>query len=128
MNRSLRLAAAITLALSVVAPAFAQTSNDLRSIVEVRNTVVQLVEALLQKGVMTREQAQAMVAAAQTRAAEAEKARTDRDAAEAGAVRVTRVPELVKQEIAQQVSAEIRKDVTADVVAQAKSDGWGVPG
>ena len=49
---------------------------------EVRNTVINLLEALVQKGVMTREQAEAMVAPAQDKATADAKARAAQDAAE----------------------------------------------
>ena len=40
---------------------------------------------------------------------------------------MTYVPEIVKQEISQQVAADIEKKVSADVVARAQTEGWGVP-
>lgn len=107
-------------------PAHAQ--SDARSLDELRNTVINLLQALVEKGVMTKEQAEAMVTAAQTKAAADAKARADQDAAEAGAVRVTHVPEIVKQQISDQVSAQITDDVVQQVTTQAKSEGWGVPG
>lgn len=123
------LRAAITLALlGAGAPALAQTSDEKRSLEEVRNTVINLLEALVQKGVMTQEQAQAMVAAAQTKAATDAQARATQNADESNAVRVTHVPEVVRKQIGEQVSADIADDVTRQVVAQAQTAGWGVPG
>lgn len=107
-------------------PAFAQAEGQ--ALDELRNTVINLLEALVQKGVMTREQAQTMVDAAQKKASADAQARAAEDADAAGSVRVTYVPEIVRQQISEQVSADIRDDVTQQVVAQAKSDGWGVPG
>lgn len=119
---------AVTLALaSASATALAQ-GDEARSLEEVRNTVINLLEALVQKGVMTKEQAEAMVAAAQSKAATDAEARAAQDAAESDAVRVTYVPEIVQQQISKQVGAEIKDDVTKQVVAQAQADGWGVPG
>ncbi|MBB6091239.1 polyhydroxyalkanoate synthesis regulator phasin [Povalibacter uvarum] len=127
MQQSRGLRAAVVLALMAVSsPTLAQTSTQ--SFDEVRNTVINLLEALVQKGVMTREQAESMVASAQAKASATAKAQSDRDAAEAGAVRVTYVPETVRQQIGQEVSARIKDDVTQQVVAQAQADGWGVPG
>lgn len=123
------LRAAVALALFAASPAaFSQSTASAQSLEELRNTVVNLLEALVQKGVMTREQAQAMVAAAQDKAAADAKARTDQQAAESDAVRVTYVPEIVKQQIGEQVSAQIKDDVAKQVIAQAQADGWGVPG
>jgi hypothetical protein len=129
MNRSglLRSAVAVAIA-SLIVPAGARAQSDARSLDEVRNTVVNLLEALVHKGVMTREQAAEMVASAQEKAAEAAQAQATRDAAEQGAVRVTYVPEIVKQQIRDEVRAELTGEVAKDVVAQAKADGWGVPG
>lgn len=119
------LAVALAL-LSASAPAWSQSSGQ--SLDELRNTVINLLETLVQKGVMTREQAETMVASAQSKAAADAKAQADRDASESGAVRVTYVPEVVRQQISEQVSADIKDDVTKQVVAQAQADGWGVPG
>lgn len=120
--------AAVSLALLSATAAQAQSAGEARSLEEVRNTVINLLEALVQKGVMTKDQAEAMVAAAQNKAATDAKVRADKDAAESGAVRVTYVPETVKQQISQQVSAAIKDDVAKQVMAQAQTEGWGVPG
>lgn len=95
---------------------------------ELRNTVVNLLEALVQKGVMTREQAQAMVANAQSKAATDAKAKADEEVTEKDAVRVTHVPQIVRDDISKQVSAELKPQVTQEVIAQAKAEKWGVPG
>ncbi len=54
------------------------------------------------------------------------------DAAEAageeGAVRVTYVPEIVKEEIQAAVAADVQDVVVEDVVERARTEGWGVPG
>ena len=98
---------AVLVALLAAQPnAWAQSPGDARSLEELRNTVVNLLEALVQKGVMTKEQAEAMVSAAQDKAAQDAKARSDRDAQETDAVRVTYVPEVVRRQIGEQVSAE----------------------
>lgn len=122
--------AAVALALLAASTsAWSQAQSDeARSLEEVRNTVINLLEALVQKGVMTSEQAQAMVAAAQEKATADAKVRAEQDAAESDAVRVTYVPEIVRKQISEQVRAEIKEEVTKDVMAQAKADGWGVPG
>lgn len=122
------LKAAIVLALMGASSLAHAQSGDARSLEEVRNTVINLLQALIENGVMTKEQAEAVVAAAQTRAVADAKARADQDAAEASAVRVTHVPEIVKQQISEQVSGQIRDDVAQRVMTQAKTEGWGVPG
>jgi hypothetical protein len=106
----------------------AQSTQEARAVEEVRNTVINLLEALVQKGVMTKEQAAAMVAAAQEKAGADARARADQDAAEKDAVRVTYVPELVRKQISDQVRADIKAEVTQDVMTRAQSEGWGIPG
>lgn len=113
--------------MAAAVPAHSQ-SDDMRALEEVRNTVINLLEALVQKGVMTREQAEAMVAAAQQKATADAQVRAEQAAAEQDAVRVTYVPEIVRKQISDQVRADIKEEVTQDVMAQAKSAGWGVPG
>ncbi|HKU16670.1 MAG TPA: putative porin [Steroidobacteraceae bacterium] len=122
----LHLAVSATL-LAASSSACAQ-SSEARGLEEVRNTVVNLLEALVQKGVMTKEQAEQMVAAAQSKAAADAKTRADSTGDESNAVRVTYVPEIVRQQISEQVSASIKDDVTRQVTAQAQAEGWGVPG
>jgi polyhydroxyalkanoate synthesis regulator phasin len=127
-NKSLlSTAIALTLVAGVHVPAFAQ-GDDARAVEEVRNTIINLLEALVKKGLLTQEQAQAMVADAQAKADTVAKAKADQDAAEKDAVRVAYVPQIVKDEISKQVSAELKSSVTKDVIAQAKTEQWGVPG
>jgi hypothetical protein len=116
--------ALILLTLGSTSPALADAA---RSLDEVRNTVVNLLDALVQQGVVTREQAQQMVAQAQGQAERETQARQAEDADAAGAVRVTYVPQVVKDEISAQVREEIRPQVVQDVVAQAQAEQWGVP-
>jgi hypothetical protein len=116
--------ALVLLTLGAVSPALA---DEARSLDEVRNTVVNLLDALVQQGVVTREQAQQMVAEAQGKADREAQARQAQDADAAGAVRVTYVPQVVKDEISAQVREEIRPQVVQDVVAQAQAEQWGVP-
>lgn len=119
--------AAVALTLLMHSTAWSQDAQQ-RSLEAVRNTVINLLEALVQKGVMTREQAEAMVADAQTKATADADARASKEAAEADAVRVTYVPEIVRKQISEQVRDEVKDEVTKEVMAQAKADGWGVPG
>ncbi len=103
-------------------------ADEAKSLDEVRNTVINLLDALVQKGVMTKEQAQQMVAEAQSKAERDSKVRAESDADAGSAVRVTYVPQVVRDEISAQVSEQVRPQVVKDVVAQAQSEQWGVPG
>ncbi|HEY5756062.1 MAG TPA: putative porin [Steroidobacter sp.] len=107
--------------------AFAQTSET-QSLQELRNTVINLLDGLVKRGVITREQAEQMVADAQTKAVADAKAKADVDAAEKDAIRVTHVPQIVRDEISKQIRAELTPEVTKEVIAQAKEEKWGVPG
>jgi polyhydroxyalkanoate synthesis regulator phasin len=125
LKRSLAAAAvATTLLLSRSGPARA---DEAQSLEELRNTVINLLEGLVQKGVLTKEQAQAMVNDAQAKAAAQAKAKTEQDKAEEGAVRVPYIPEIVKDQIKDEVRQGLRADVTHDVVEEAKLEKWGVP-
>lgn len=120
--------AAVALTLLMHAPAWSQSADaEKQSLEEVRNTVINLLQALVQKGVMTREQAEAMVADAQAKATEGAKARAAKEAAESDAVRVTYVPESVRKQITEEVREDVKQEVTQEVMAEAKQEGWGVP-
>ena len=128
MGRAFRAATA-SLAL-ILTPVMACHADDERqSLEELRNTVVNLLQALVDQGVISREKAQQMVKAAQDKAAKDAAAETGATAKEEeGAVRVPYVPQIVKDEIAKQVAEEVRPGVVADVVKEAKDEKWGVPG
>jgi hypothetical protein len=120
--------------IAVMAAAAADTraaANSPEAVEELRNTVVGLLEALVQRGVITREQAEAMVATAQRKAAADAAARITRDDSlgpdERDAIRVTHVPEIVQQQISERVRNDIRPQVVEDVAKLAKSELWGVP-
>ncbi len=110
----------------VFAPVVACLAADERqSLEELRNTVINLINALVEQGVISREKAAQMVKAAQDKAA-ADAAAVAK--ADEGAVRVPYVPQIVKDEIAKQVAQEVKPGVVADVLKDAKTQAWGVPG
>jgi len=126
------IACAVCVAVTFTAqPAAADSANEQRSLEEMRNTLVNLLQALVEKGLLTREQAQMLVKQAQDKAAADAAARVAQNAAAAkedeNAVRVTHVPQIVKDEISKQVAQEVQPAVVADVVKQAKQEKWGVP-
>ncbi len=120
-------------ALTVLAPpsGAAESSTEQRSLEEVRNTVINLLQALIERGLLTRDQAQQLVKQAQDKAEADAAARVAKDAERAkeeeSAVRVPYVPQIVKDEISKQVAEEIKPAVVADVVKEAKEQRWGVP-
>jgi hypothetical protein len=104
-------------------PAFA--ADERQSFEELRNTVINLLQALVEQGVITREKAEQMVKNAQDKAA-TDSAKVAQS--EQGAVRVPYVPDIVKDEIAKQVEKDVKPAVVAEVVQEAKNEKWGVPG
>src|SRR5580693_5091861 len=126
-------AAGCSALLMVLAPA-AQAADDAaekQSVEEVRNTVINLLQALVDKGLLTREQAQQLVKQATDKAAADAAALAAKNAAQAkeeeNAVRVPYVPQIVKDEISKQVEQDVKPAVVADVVDEAKKEKWGVP-
>jgi polyhydroxyalkanoate synthesis regulator phasin len=103
-------------------------ASEQQAMLELRNTVVNLLQGLVQRGVLSEDDARKMVADAQSRAQTDVAALRAQEKAEEGAVRVTYVPETVKDEIAAEVAKDVAPAVVDDVVARAKDEGWGVPG
>src|SRR3984885_2739541 len=98
-NGKVLRAALASLAITL-APAIACRADERQSLEELRNTVVNLLQVLVDQGVITREKAAQMVKAAQ-----------DKAAADAAAV-----------------ANEVKPGVVADVLNEAKTEKWGVPG
>lgn len=129
LNVKMMRAAVACLAL-VLAPMLVCRADDERqSVEELRNTVINLLQALVDQGVISKEKAQQMVKSAQTKAAQDHAMDSGTVAkGEEGAVRVPYVPQIIKDEIAKQVAEEVKPAVVADVVQEAKTEKWGVPG
>jgi polyhydroxyalkanoate synthesis regulator phasin len=125
-NRSIRVAACVSLILAGGSAAQA-ASSEAQSLNELRNTVVNLLQGLVDRGVLTREQAEQMVRDAQTKAQADAATTAATEAAEANAVRVPYVPEVVREELRKQVAAELGEQVTRDVKEAALNEGWGSP-
>lgn len=102
-----------TLALAALFALPAQ-ANEGASIDTLRQTTMNLIDALVDTGVLTREKADELV-----KAAEAKAARTAAKAKKDSTVRVQYVPESVK--------AEIREQLKQEVLAQARTEGWAAP-
>lgn len=101
-------------------------------LLELKNTILNLVDELVKQGVISAEKATEMKSQAALKAREqvAREAVAGGTAVEAQStpatvVRVPYVPEFVKDEIRAQVREELRQDVTNDVVALAKAEEWG---
>ena len=91
-------------------------ADDRESLEALRETTLNLIDALVEQKVFSREQADTMVKAAQAKAAKTVAAEKPK----AGApVRVQYVPETVKN--------EIRDQLRQEVLAQAKAERWAEP-
>ncbi len=128
MQAKHRQTLATLLTLLAAGTAAAAQSPEERSLSELRNTVVNLLQGLVEQGVISREKAAQMVRDAQSKATADADAVAARDKEEEGAVRVPYVPQIVKDELRKQVAADLGDKVTKDVIDQAKSESWGVPG
>ncbi|AAZ96313.1 conserved hypothetical protein [Thiobacillus denitrificans ATCC 25259] len=114
-----RTAVALAVAAICTGSAWAAAPEDERARVELlHETTLNLIQLLVEQGVLKQEAADAMLKKAQQQAAE-KTAQAQAAEAEAtkGVVRVTFVPETVKR--------EIREQVRQEVVAQAKLERWG---
>lgn len=131
--RAGQVALSCSLALAMFASHGAQAANERTELLELKNTIVNLVDALVEQKVLTAAQADALKREA------AEKARAQgaqepaevvtepmpTDAPGKKVVRVPYVPQFVKDEIRRDVKAELRKEVAADVALKAKEEKWG---
>jgi hypothetical protein len=122
-----RVAAALLLALLSPALMAQQTDAERQSLEELRNTVIGMLQALVDKGLLTREQAEQLVKQAQEKAAAEAAAAAARNAAQAkeeqNAVRVPYVPEIVKDQIRKDVVAEVAPDIKKEVASQLNQQG-----
>lgn len=103
----------------------AEPASAQRNLEELRNTVINLLQGLVDRGVLTREQAGQMVREAQDKAAADAATVAAQEKAEQDAVRVPYVPEIVKQEIRKQVAADLTREVTTSMEETARAEGWG---
>lgn len=85
-----------------------------------RQTTFNLIQALVQQGLLTADKAEMLLKSAAVAPQPADQQRQPEQKAEANVVRVTYVPETVKREIREQIKNE--------VLAQAKNERWGDPG
>lgn len=103
-------------------PAWADEREDLEIL---QRTVINLLEGLVKKGLLTQPEAAAMVSAAkidaERAAAQVAESEPEDDPSD---VRVTYVPEIVRDEIREQVREELAEQVVADVVDYARGEGW----
>jgi hypothetical protein len=129
-------ATALLLCALAASSAWADEKEDL---LKLRNTTLNLIDMLVDQGVLDKQKAQKLIQQAEQKAAQEAKAEAAKSKAaepEArvvggkpgeGPVRVTYVPDFVKEEIRQEVRKELKDDVVKEVKAHAKEEKWGVP-
>lgn len=123
MMKQIFISAAIAASMIYSSSMYADEKEDLTVL---RNTVVNLLQTLVQQGVMSQEQARILVQQAQDSAEEEVAAARAEEEVPEDVVRVQYVPDIVKEEIRNQVRAELKAEVLADVVSHAKKERWGV--
>lgn len=111
------IALALAISFGASAPVLAQEQDELEVL---RRTTQELIDTLVDAGVLTRAKADALVKAAKAKAG-AQVARSTAVTAEAGkrTVRVFHVPETVK--------SDLRAEIKQEVLAQAKNERWAQP-
>ncbi len=110
-------------ALSLAVSAQVAHADERESLEALRQTTIGLIDALVDKGVLTREAADAMLKQARARAeaaqAVAPAAKPETTAAGKPVQRVPYVSEAMK--------AQIRNEIKEEVLTQARAERWGVP-
>jgi len=105
--------------------AYSEQNQDLMLL---QKTTYRLIDLLVEEGVLSADKAEAMKREAENDAGK-ELAKTDRqNIIEPDAVRVTYVPEFVRDEIKEDLRKEMKADVLASVAEQASRERWGMPG
>jgi hypothetical protein len=148
-HKSLALLLACALAASPAA--HGGEKNEKEELLKLRNTTLNLIELLVQQGILDKGKAEQMIQQAEQKAAAEAEAEARREAeqsagggdqaegkegassktgkakGEPGPVRVTYVPDFVKDEIRSEVRKELKEEVVKEVKASAKHEKWGVP-
>lgn len=106
----------LSIALSMALIAGPAAADERESFEVLKQTTVSLIDALVDNGVLTREKADALIQQAEKKAAQAAAAKGKE---RGGAVRVQYVPEVVKN--------QIREEIKQEVLAQAKNERWAEP-
>jgi hypothetical protein len=119
-------------------------TDEKEELLKLRNTTLNLIDLLVQQGVLDKQKAGAMIEQAEKKAAAEAKAEARQEAEQAaaegepvgkgkpgdvapGTVRVTYVPDFVKDEIRAEVTKDLEAKVTKQVKEEAKAEKWGIP-
>jgi polyhydroxyalkanoate synthesis regulator phasin len=127
MTLRTKIIACAALLLSVASQNVAAQEAAGSDMAVLRNTVVNLLDAMVKQGLISKESAERLVADAQAKASAEASAQASADKVAPGDVRVTYVPRVVQDEITAQVKQDVQASVVADVKKAAAEEGWGVP-
>ena len=137
---NIRLASVLFL-LATAFPLNATAATEKEELLKIKNTTLNLIDMLVQEGVLDKKKAEAMVNKAEKKATDEAKAasKEEEQAAKSevaagkpkadgkGPVRVTYVPDFVKDEIRKDVQRQLKEDVVKQVKSEAKQEKWGIP-
>ena len=115
-------------ALVLILSSHTVVADDRSDLLKLKNTTMNLIEALVNEGILSRERADQLIREAEASArveVETEERKVTEDKS---VVRVPYVPEFVRDEIKDEVRSELREAVVNDVMSQAKNERWGIPG
>ncbi len=112
-----------------------EISSEREELLTLKNTTVNLIDVFVQQGLLDKDKASQLVKAAETKAQATTKQELAKEASQVvedatknpKRVRVTYVPDFVKEEIRKQVILDLKGEVVAEVKADAKEEAWGVP-
>lgn len=105
--------------------AYAEQNQDLMLL---QKTTYRLIDLLVEEGVLSADKAEAMKRQAENDASKEIAKTSSQNNIEPDAVRVTYVPEFVRDEIKEDLRKEMKADVLASVSQQASRERWGMPG
>lgn len=141
----------LALLMSCALVSSAAGADEKEELLKLRNTTLNLIDLLVQQGILDKRKAGDMIQQAEKKAAieareEARKAQESAareakagaapssgqgkpgtDGVAPGTVRVTYVPDFVKEEIRADVRKELKAEVVKEVKAEAKAEKWGIP-
>jgi hypothetical protein len=133
INRLKRTAGAITLLALPAVYSSSLLADDAAITIQAED----LLQLMQYEGLISKEQAEKVKNIAKDRASRASQApveftsEQDKDlkaAKEPGVTRVPYIPQYLKEEIRDEVRMGLKEDVVDDVMAQARTESWGVPG
>ena len=143
---------AALLASSLITPVIADEKADLlklkqdiakerEELLDLKNTTTSLIDVFVQQGLLDKQKAETLMKAAKNKAAQdstqaqstaseltpSEQGTSDDNGKHPKRIRVTYVPDFVKEEIRQEVIAGLQDKVVNQVKADAKQEKWGIP-